>query len=340
MAFIACRVFLIGPGGTEEHCAPPAVVLDWAAGEGGRVAERVAANLASLTGPRVPFAGLAHGRPAVVGIINATPDSFSDGGALPTPEAAAARAFALVEAGADMLDIGGESTRPGAEPVSAEEELDRVIPVIERLGGIGVPISIDTRRASVMRAAVAAGATVVNDVGALGDDPDAVDAVRETGAWAVLMHKRGAPATMHLDPVYDHVSLDVLRYLRGRVAACRVAGIPAERLAVDPGIGFGKTAAHNRHLLADIGLLHGIGRPVMLGASRKFGRGRPGTDRLGPSLAAVTLAAAQGVQLFRVHDVAETRAALDLVHLTLTGAHNGAGPASPSDSPRDRPYTS
>lgn len=189
--------------------------------------------------------------------------------------------------------------------------------MIERVADLGLPLSIDTRHAEVMRAAIAAGVAVVNDVSALTDDADSLDAVRDGGVHVVLMHKRGDPATMHHDPVYDQVSLEVYRYLKDRVADCRAAGIPAERLAVDPGIGFGKTAAHDRQLLADIALFHGLGCPVMLGASRKFGRGRPGADRLGPSLAAATLAAERGVQLIRVHDVAETRAALDLLQLTL-----------------------
>lgn len=207
--------------------------------------------------------------------------------------------------------------------------MDRVVPVIEGLAGAGVPLSIDTRRAAVMRAALDAGARIVNDVSALTDDSDALDVVRERRAPVILMHKKGDPATMHRDPSYAHATYEVLAYLRTRARACVEAGVPHSDIAVDPGIGFGKTAAHNRQLLVDIGHLHGIGCPVMIGASRKFGGGDARSDRLGASLSAASWAAARGVQLFRVHDVAETHQALGLVARSIAARGDRSHPISP-----------
>jgi dihydropteroate synthase len=231
-----------------------------------------------------------------------------------TAARAIARGRALAAAGADIIDVGGESTRPGSDPVPEELELDRVLPVIGALAGDGLVVSVDTRRPAVMRAAVAAGARIVNDVSALGA-PGAVQAVAETGASAVLMHMQGSPATMQAAPRYDHAPWEVYRFLHGRVAACVAAGIGRERLAVDPGIGFGKDCGHNVALLDGFALLHGTGCAVMAGVSRKsfIGRldgGAAPAARLPGTLAATVQAADRGVQLHRVHDVAEARQAL------------------------------
>ncbi len=265
---------------------------------------------------RPPVAGLAMDRPRLMGIVNVTPDSFSDGGLWLDPGAAVAHGLQLEAEGADILDIGGESTRPGAEPIGVEEELRRVMPVVAALAGqVRVPISIDTRNAEVMRRAVDAGARIVNDVAALGHDPDALRLGAESGLPVVLMHAQGDPRTMQLDPSYDDVVLDVYDWLEARIAVCEAAGIPRERIVVDPGIGFGKTVAHNLALLASLSIFHGLGCPILLGASRKsfIGRlsgGAPADRRVPGSVAAALLGAAQGVQILRVHDVAATRQAL------------------------------
>ncbi len=276
--------------------------------------------------PRPAIAGLTLDRPRLMGVVNVTPDSFSDGGRWLTAEAAVARALELEAEGADILDIGGESTRPGAEPIGAEEELARVLPVIEALARKAqAPISIDTRNAEVMRRAADAGARIINDVAALAHDPDSLRIAADLGLPVVLMHAQGDPRIMQLDPRYDDVVLDVYDWLEARISACEAAGIPRARLIVDPGIGFGKTLAHNLALLASLGIFHGLGCPILLGASRKSfigrlaggampdqGPARSPDQRLPGSLAAALLGAAQGVQLLRVHDVAATRQALAL----------------------------
>ncbi len=261
------------------------------------------------------FAGLSLDRPRIMGIVNVTPDSFSDGGDFLDPTVAVAHGRALVDQGADILDIGGESTRPGAAPTGPDDELARVLPVIEGLAGIGVPLSIDTRRAGVMRRAVAAGASIVNDVTALTGDPDSLDTVARLGVSVVLMHMRGEPGTMQDNPSYGDVVSEVRDYLADRVSACEKAGIPRQRIAVDPGIGFGKTLTHNLSLFAHLDRLDDIGCPVLLGASRKrFIAGLCGDvapkDRLAGSLAAALRGVAAGARILRVHDVAATRQAL------------------------------
>ncbi|HYC13859.1 MAG TPA: dihydropteroate synthase [Stellaceae bacterium] len=273
--------------------------------------------LTTLSAPRAPWAGLSLDRRRIIGVLNVTPDSFSDSGAFLDRTSAIARGRALLEAGADILDIGGESTRPGAEPVAPEEELRRVLPVVQALAEAGALLSIDTRHAVVMEAALASGARIVNDVTALTGDPWSLDVLRKSGAAIVLMHMAGDPRTMQRDPRYDDVTLDVLDYLEARIAACEGAGIARARIAVDPGIGFGKTLEHNLSLLARLGAFHGLGTAVLVGASRKSfiaraSLGEPPEARLPGSLAAALAAAGQGVQLLRVHDVAETRQALAL----------------------------
>jgi dihydropteroate synthase len=299
--------------------------------EGGRVvrdrrlADRLQAPPAGLAElldrvrrARAPIAGLTLDLPRIMGIVNVTPDSFSDGGRWLDRDAAIAHGLQLEAEGADILDVGGESTRPGAEPVSLDEELARVIPVVAALAKTArVPVSIDTRNAEVMRRAADAGARIVNDVAALGHDPDALRVAAELGLPVVLMHAQGDPRTMQLDPRYDDVVLDVYDWLEARVAACEAAGIGRERIVVDPGIGFGKTLEHNLALMSALGILHGLGCPVLLGASRKSFIGRlsggvPAPERMPGSVAAALIGAAQGVQILRVHDVAATRQALTI----------------------------
>ncbi|RMF09921.1 MAG: dihydropteroate synthase, partial [Alphaproteobacteria bacterium] len=260
-----------------------------------------------------------------MGVINVTPDSFSDGGAFLDPRAAIAHGEALVADGADILDIGGESTRPGAEPVSDREEQRRVLPVISGLRDRGTPISVDTRRAATMTAAVEAGAAIINDVSALSYHEDSLGVAASLNVPVILMHARGDPRTMQDNPQYDDVVLDVYDYLAARVEAAVAAGIARDRIIVDPGIGFGKTLSQNLALLDGIGIFHGLGCPVMLGASRKSFIGKitgeaRATARLPGSLGVAVLARLQGVQIFRVHDVAETVQALGVAQALLSGA--------------------
>ena len=257
-------------------------------------------------------------RPRVMAIVNVTPDSFSDGGRLASVEAAVAHGLRLVEQGADILDIGGESTRPGAEPVDAAEEIRRTAPVITglRAAGWAGPISIDTMKPDVARAAVAAGATMWNDVTALGFAPDSMAAAAELGCDVVLMHMRGEPRTMQDGPHYDDVVAEVAGWLAARAAAAMAAGVAPERIWLDPGIGFGKTAPHNLSLTAHLDRLTATGFPVLYGASRKRTiqsvdpSATDAGDRLGGSLALALEAARRGVAIIRVHDVRETVQAL------------------------------
>jgi dihydropteroate synthase len=253
-------------------------------------------------------------RPVVMGVLNVTPDSFSDGGQFLDPAAALDRAAQLVEEGAAIVDVGGESTRPGAAPVSAGEELRRVMPVVERLAArISIPVSIDTRKPEVMREALAAGATLVNDVSALAA-PGALAAVAASKAAVCLMHMQGEPGTMQAAPLYGDVVAEVREFLSARAAACEAAGIPRERLAVDPGFGFGKALEHNLALLAGLPVIAADGLPVLAGLSRKrmIGAltGRAEGDRLAGSLAAAVVAAINGARIIRAHDVRATVDAL------------------------------
>ena len=250
----------------------------------------------------------------LMGVVNVTPDSFSDGGLYLDPEAAIAHGRELVEAGAEILDVGGESTRPGAEPVGEDEELRRVVPVIRGLSGSRARISVDTSKAAVAAAALEAGAEIVNDVTALRADPDMGALCAERGATVVLMHMLGEPRTMQEDPRYEDVVADVKAFLAERLEAAVAAGIAGERVWLDPGIGFGKTGAHNMELLRRLGELRALGRPLVVGTSRKsfIGKvdGSPADQRLGGTIASSVLAAADGADVLRVHDVAEMRQAL------------------------------
>lgn len=297
-----------------------AVERDW-----GRAGLHAARDLEAITGPRARLAGLALDRPRIMGIINVTPDSFSDGGLHNQAAAAVEHGLSLAEQGADILDIGGESTRPGADYIPVEEELERVIPVIEGLRAkTDALISIDTRKAEVMRQAAAAGADIINDVSALTHDPDAMRIAAATELPVILMHAQGDPRTMNDDPQYDDVVLDVFDYLEQRIAICEAAGIPRTRIVIDPGIGFGKHLHHNVAVMARLSLYHALGVPILLGASRKklidhISDVPNPRDRLPGSIAAALAGAAQGVQIVRVHDVAETRQALNVWRASLAG---------------------
>jgi dihydropteroate synthase len=261
-------------------------------------------------------------RPAVMGVLNVTPDSFSDGGDFAEPAAAVAQAGRLAAQGADLIDVGGESTRPGAEPVSEQEELRRVLPVLEALGEQAtVPLSIDTCKSAVARAALERGATFVNDVTALRADPGLAQAVAESGADVCLMHMKGEPRTMQKSPSYDDVVSEVRAFLEERLAFALDAGIAVQKVWLDPGIGFGKTLTHNLELLRRLDEIVAIGRPVVIGASRKsfIGTltGRSERERVPGTLAANVLAFERGATMFRVHDVAPTRDALAVASATL-----------------------
>ncbi|MDJ0824517.1 MAG: dihydropteroate synthase [Rhodobacter sp.] len=282
--------------------------------------------LASLTAARAPVAGLTLDRPRLMGVLNVTPDSFSDGGAHPNTAAAMDHARCMAEAGADMLDIGGESTRPGAEPIDPDDEIARTAPVVSAIAGLGPPVSIDTRKAKVARAALQAGATMLNDVSALCYDPAMAATAAKAQVPICLMHAQGTPETMHLDPRYDDVLFDVYDALAARRDAAIAAGIARERIVLDPGIGFGKSLDHNLRLLRNLGLFHGLGCPILLGASRKrfigtLGRAPDPTARMPGSVAVALAAVAQGVQILRVHDIEATKQAL-----ILQGAVTGRGP--------------
>jgi dihydropteroate synthase len=251
--------------------------------------------------------------PRLMGVVNVTPDSFSDGGLFLDPEAAIAHGRELVEQGAAILDVGGESTRPGAEPVSEAEELARVLPVIEALAGDGATVSVDTSKSGVAAAALATGAAIVNDVTAMGD-PEMAALCAERDATVILMHMRGDPRTMQDAPSYDDVVVEVAAFLRARMELAVAAGIAAERIWLDPGIGFGKTAEHNLELLRRLPVLAELGQPLVIGTSRKsfLGKfdGSPAGERLGGTIATAVLAAASGADVLRVHDVAEVGQAL------------------------------
>jgi dihydropteroate synthase len=266
--------------------------------------------------------------PKVMGVVNVTPDSFSDGGRFLRPDRAIEHARGMVRDGADLLDIGGESTRPGSEGVSAEQELARVGPVLEGLAEVGVPISIDTSKRAVAEAALDAGAEIVNDVTALRSDPELTELCAERGCGVVLMHMLGTPRTMQEAPAYDDVVDDVKAFLAGRVEFALDRGIHEERIWIDPGVGFGKTLKHNLELLRRLGELRALGRPICVGTSRKsfIGTltGREVDERVGGTVAANVLAFANGAEVFRVHDVRAGREALAVAEAIL-----GAGRLPP-----------
>ena len=284
----------------------------------GDLADLTQAQRTALTAARADFGGLVMDQPRIMGILNVTPDSFSDGGQFLAKDAALRQARAVAEA-ADILDIGGESTRPGAVLVDNAQEIARTAPVIAalRAAGVGTAISIDTRKADVAVAALAAGANIVNDVAALNYDAAMAAVVAQSGAPVILMHAQGSPPDMQTDPRYGDVALDVYDFLADRIGFAVAAGIARDRIVIDPGIGFGKTAGHNLALIRQLSLFHGLGCPILMGASRKQFIGTiSGADdpqaRLPGSLAVALASVAQGAQILRVHDVVETRAALAL----------------------------
>ena len=271
-----------------------------------------------ISAPRPAIAGLAMDRPRLMGILNVTPDSFSDGGLYDGAPAAISHARDMIKNGADIIDIGGESTRPGADMVSAEQEIERTVPVIRSVRRDGAhPVSIDTRKGKVASAALAAGASLVNDVSALSFDAKLSGIIANAGVPVCLMHARGDPMTMQDRPQYDDVLLDVYDHLQDRIETALASGIARAKIVIDPGIGFGKTVAHNLALLRGLSLFHSLGCPIMLGASRKrfigtLGDAPEAGARMPGSIAVALAGIAQGVQISRVHDIAQTRQALVL----------------------------
>lgn len=283
-----------------------------------------APDLDRLTAQRADIAGLSLDRPRIMGILNTTPDSFSDGGLHDAPDAAVAAVFEMQAAGADMIDIGGESTRPGAKAVLEATEIARTAPVIAALRrqALDLPISIDTRKAAVARAALEAGADLVNDVSGFTFDAELAPLCAQAHVPVCVMHSRGDPETMHLDPAYENVLLDVYDALDRQISALERAGIARGAILADPGIGFGKTQDHNLTLLSRISLFHMLGTPILLGASRKkfigtIGNAPEPADRVPGSIAVALAGLAQGVQMVRVHDVAETRQAIHLWYASI-----------------------
>jgi dihydropteroate synthase len=320
IAFAAAELIEGAPGKSKRRLVAAPALAQSGDGDLARSLERVMAK-------RAPFAGLELDRPHLMGIVNVTPDSFSDGGLYDSKEDAIAHAAALAAAGAAIVDIGGESTRPGSDPVEAGQEGTRVLPVIAGLKGLNAVISIDTRKASVARAAAKAGAKILNDVSALSYDPECLHVAAEAGLSLVLMHAQGEPKTMQDDPRYQDVVLEVYDYLEARIRVAEEAGIGRARIAADPGLGFGKTLAHNLALLAHTSLFHGLGVPLLIGASRKrfiqgLGGGREPSAREPGSQAAAIAAAGQGAQMLRVHDVAGTSQALAVWRASSSGTEN------------------
>lgn len=281
--------------------------------------------LARLTAGRSAVAGLPMNRPQIMGILNVTPDSFSDGGQFNAPEAAIARVLDMQRQGATLIDIGGESTRPGSNYVEIEEEIARTAPVIQAVAPhLEAPISIDTRKSQVGLAALQAGAALLNDVSGFTFDAELAPLAAKHGVPVCVMHAQGDPATMQDDPSYDDVLLDVFDFLEAQVLMLESLGLPRDQIIVDPGIGFGKTLDHNLALLARISLFHSLGCPILLGASRKRFIGTiadvaEAQARAPGSIAVALQSVSQGIQFLRVHDVAETRQALSLWHAATQG---------------------
>jgi dihydropteroate synthase len=307
-------------GRIEQALVPVERINGFIDGLPGSHQAKARATLDCIVAPRAPLTlgprVIRMDQPQVMGILNVTPDSFSDGGGLQDdPAAATASAIAMAVAGAAIIDVGGESTRPGAKPVWEQDEIARVQPVIERLAAAGTAISIDTRKQAVMAAAIGAGAHMLNDVSALTFDDQSLAFAAAGDFPIVLMHHQGTPETMQEEPTYRDALLDIYDWLEARIAAVTAAGIARERLLVDPGIGFGKSLRHNLGVLNGLGLFHGLGLPIVLGASRKRTIGAlageaPVEQRLGGSIALAVKGATQGVQILRVHDVPETVQAL------------------------------
>lgn len=287
--------------------------LSWGRGEATELAAHIEALL-SRPAPR-SFAGLALDRPLLMGIVNVTPDSFSDGGLYLATDAAIEHGMTLAAQGADIVDVGGESTRPGARAVAIDEEIGRIVPVVRALAAAGLLVSIDSRNSAVMAAALAAGARIINDVSALTHDPGAMAVAAHSDAAIILMHSQGDPQVMQRNPRYDDAPREIYDWLQSRIDACVAAGITADRLCVDPGVGFGKSTLHNCQIIATLDLYHALAVPLLLGVSRKsfiasLSRGEPADRRLPGSIAAALIGLERGAQILRVHDIAETAQAV------------------------------
>jgi len=286
-----------------------------------RLDDDTTAQWKGLTSPRGPLQlqerTVRLDQPQVMGIVNATPDSFSDGGLYDDAASAADAGATMAAQGAAIIDVGGESTRPGAKAVWEGDEIERIIPIVRQLAAGGAAVSADTRKADVMAAAIAAGARLINDVSALTYDDRAAGVIAAAGVSVVLMHHQGVPETMQDDPRYDDVLVEVYLWLEGRIAEAEASGIARDRILIDPGFGFGKNVGHNLELMNGLALLHSLGCPIVLGASRKRTIGAlsseaPADQRLGGSIALALKAAEQGAQIIRVHDVLETVQALKI----------------------------
>ena len=318
--FSALEIIRRREGGGAESMILPLLALEGWVQNSGRVDE-INAVLDRLMAKRPDYAGLDMASCHVMGIINVTPDSFSDGGDYNTTEQSVARAMAMIEQGASIIDVGGESTRPGADTVSEDEEISRVVPVIRELASKGHVVSIDTRHAGVMEAAIEAGAAIINDVTGLEGDERSMEVAAASGKPVMLMHMQGEPGTMQAAPKYDCAVLDIYDYLLDRIESCERAGISRDRICIDPGIGFGKTLSHNLELLSRLAIFHGLGCPILLGTSRKsfIGKIDPKADpkqRLGGSIASAVNGWRHGVQMIRVHDVPETVQAISVASST------------------------
>ncbi len=268
-----------------------------------------------MTTDLLTFAGLTLDRPRLMGVVNVTPDSFSDGGDFLDSRVAIDHGKKLIDDGADILDIGGESTRPGSKPITIDDECNRILPVITGLASSGTLISVDTRHAEVMRRAIDAGAAIVNDVTALTGDPESAGVCIDAGVDVMLMHMQGTPETMQVNPTYEDATQDIFDYMRERLDALSEAGLIRNKICIDPGIGFGKNLDHNLRILSGIDAFHALGVPLLLGVSRKsfiskIDRDVDPKERVAGSIAAAIAGWDRGVQIFRVHDVAETRQAL------------------------------
>jgi dihydropteroate synthase len=310
--FTAAEIWQRAAGRVERCTLPVAELASWARRRGQAVEAALSRRLAAATQPCSWPRSLPDRRPLIMGVVNVTPDSFSDGGRFLEPALAIAHGHRLHAEGADIVDVGGESTRPGAAPVPAAEEMRRVLPVIEALAASGIVVSIDSRNAAVMRAAIAAGARMINDVSALSHDPASLEVAGGSDCPVVLMHSQGEPPTMQRQPTYACAPLDVFDHLEQRILAWVARGFERDRLLIDPGIGFGKTLAHNVEILSRLGLFLGLGVPILLGVSRKSFLARlaedaPPSERLPGSLAAALAGVMQGIAVVRVHDVAATR---------------------------------
>ncbi|MCK5297014.1 MAG: dihydropteroate synthase [Alphaproteobacteria bacterium] len=317
LAFTGCEVLIRDSGTIWSVLVSVSEVLEWAK-EHGRILNTYVVSLINRIGvKRKSFAGVSIKSPCIMGIVNVTPDSFSDGGKFEKAEKAIHHGITLLEAGAKILDVGGESTRPNSVPVSVEEELNRVVPVVKDLANRGAVVSIDTRHSKVMATCLEAGAKIINDISAFTDDKESLQLVAKNRIPAVIMHKQGKPADMQDNPEYSHAPLDVYDYLSERVDACETAGMRRIDVCIDAGIGFGKTVQHNIEILSYLSLFQGLGCPVLLGVSRKsfigkLSKNEPPLERFAGSLTAGQFGLDQGVQILRVHDVAETAQAISV----------------------------